>query len=85
MQSEAANLAWGGLTADGDAASVCEFGRSKLSDTKMPKNFQEQKASQLLDLKWSGPGSALDMRRQSAATVLQPAAAYCEESRRRAS
>ena len=64
-------MAWDGLTADGEAASVREFGRSKLSDTKMPKKFQEQKASQLLDLKWSGPGSALDMRRQSAATVLQ--------------
>ena len=71
MQSEAANLAWDGLTAHGDAASVREFGRSKLSDTKMPKKFQEHKASQLLDLKWSGPGSSLDMRRKSAATVLQ--------------
>ena len=71
MQSEAENLAWDGLTAHDDAASVREFGRSKLSDTKLPKKFQEQKASQLLDLKWSGPGSALDMRRLSAATVLQ--------------
>ena len=72
MQSEAANFAWGGLVADGDAASEREFGSAELSNVQIPrKKVQKQEASQQLDLEWSGPGSALGARRQSAATVLR--------------
>ena len=82
MQSEAENFVWDGLVADGDAASVREFGRAELSIVKIAQKVRKQKARQQLDLKWSGPGSALDMR-QSAATVLRQRTVRRVDARRR--
>ena len=49
-----------------------EFGSAELSNVQIRrKKVQKKEASQQLDLEWSGPGSALDTRRQSAASVLR--------------